>query len=184
MTPPFFLFYTKRHRHACLHKVNGCWRRPSVNVFDYQFEYGLEPNLKTSPGGLRDLQTAIWVMARKFGTTDPAELERLGMLTTQERQWLEDGRRFLWWVRFGLHLLAERKEDHLQFQYQRALAQRLGFADTSARLGVERFMHHYYRHVMALREVNDILLQHFDETILRARERPREPRLLHLYEEI
>lgn len=136
-------------------------------------EYGLEPNLKTSPGGLRDLQTAIWVMARKFGTTDPAELERLGMLTTQERQWLEDGRRFLWWVRFGLHLLAERKEDHLQFQYQRALAQRLGFADTSARLGVERFMHHYYRHVMALREVNDILLQHFDETILRARERPR-----------
>lgn len=136
-------------------------------------EYGLEPNVKTSPGGLRDLQTAIWVMARKFETTDLSALEKLGMLTAQERVWLEDGRRFLWWVRFGLHLLAERKEDHLQFEYQRALAQRLGFADTSAKLGVERFMHHYYRHVMALREVNDILLQHFDESILRARERPR-----------
>ncbi len=136
-------------------------------------EYGLEPNLKTSPGGLRDLQTAIWVMARKFGTTDLGNLEKLGMLTAQERVWLEDGRRFLWWVRFGLHLLAERKEDHLQFEYQRALAQRLGFADTRAKLGVERFMHHYYRHIIALREVNDILLQHFDESILRARERPR-----------
>jgi len=136
-------------------------------------EYGLEPNLKTSPGGLRDLQTAIWVMARKFDTTDLGDLEKLGMLTAQERVWLEDARRFLWWVRFGLHLLAKRKQDHLQFEYQRTLAQRLGFADTSARLGVERFMHHYYRHVMALREVNDILLQHFDETILRARERPR-----------
>jgi [protein-PII] uridylyltransferase len=136
-------------------------------------EYGLEPNVKTSPGGLRDLQTAMWVMARKFGTTDPDDLEKLGMLTAQERVWLEDGRRFLWWVRFGLHLLAERKEDHLQFEYQRALAQRLGFADTSAKLGVERFMHHYYRHIIALREVNDILLQYFDETILRARERPR-----------
>jgi len=136
-------------------------------------EYGLEPNLKTSPGGLRDLQTAIWVMARKFATTDLGDLEKLGMLTPQERVWLEDGRRFLWWVRFGLHLLAERKEDHLQFEYQRALAQRLGFADTSAKLGVERFMHHYYRHIIALREVNDILLQHFDESILRARERPR-----------
>lgn len=136
-------------------------------------EYGLEPNLKTSPGGLRDLQTAIWVMARKFATTDLGDLEKLGMLTPQEREWLEDGRRFLWWVRFGLHLLAERKEDRLQFEYQRALAQRLGFADTSAKLGVERFMHHYYRHIIALREVNDILLQHFDESILRARERPR-----------
>ncbi|MEZ5558372.1 MAG: [protein-PII] uridylyltransferase [Pseudomonadales bacterium] len=136
-------------------------------------EYGLEPNLKTSPGGLRDLQTAIWVAARKFDTSDPAELERLGMLAPLEREWLENGRRFLWWVRFGLHLLAGRKEDHLQFEYQRGLAQRLGFADTSARLGVERFMHYYYRHVMELREVNDILLQHFDETILRARERPK-----------
>ncbi len=136
-------------------------------------EYGLEPNVKTSPGGLRDLQTAIWVMARKFGTTDLGDLEKLGMLTAQERVWLEDGRRFLWWVRFGLHLLAERKEDHLQFEYQRALAQRLGFADTSAKLGVERFMHHYYRHIIELREVNDILLQHFDESILRAREKPR-----------
>lgn len=136
-------------------------------------EYGLEPNIKTSPGGLRDLQTAIWVMARKFGTSDPEVLEKLGMLTPQERLWLDNGRRFLWWVRFGLHLLAERKEDHLQFEYQRTLAQRLGFADTSAKLGVERFMLHYYRHIIGLREVNDILLQHFDETILRARERPR-----------
>jgi [protein-PII] uridylyltransferase len=136
-------------------------------------EYGLEPNVKTSPGGLRDLQTAIWVMARKFKTTDPQALEQLGMLTAEERVWLEAGQRFLWWVRFGLHLLAQRKEDHLQFEYQRALAQRLGFADTRAKLGVERFMHHYYRHIIELREVNDILLQHFDESILRARERPK-----------
>lgn len=136
-------------------------------------EYGLEPNVKTSPGGLRDLQTAIWVMARKFGTTDLEDLERLGMLTPQEREWLVNARRFLWWVRFGLHLVAERKEDHLQFEYQRTLSQRLGFADTSAKLGVERFMLHYYRHVLGLREVNDVLLQYFDETILRARERPR-----------
>lgn len=136
-------------------------------------EYGLEPNLKTSPGGLRDIQTALWVLARKFRTTDPAALERLGMLTAEERAWLEDGRRFLWWVRYGLHLLAGRKDDQLQFQHQRTLSQRLGFADTSARLGVERFMHHYYRHIIELAEVNDILLQHFDESILRARERPR-----------
>jgi len=136
-------------------------------------EYGLEPNIKSSPGGLRDLQTAMWVFDRKFGTTNPDALEELGMLTRQEKDWLVDGRRFLLWVRFGLHLLAKRKDDRLQFEFQRSLAQRLGFVDTSARLGVERFMHHYYRHVLALREVNDILLQHFDESILRANEKPK-----------
>ncbi|MFW6041381.1 MAG: [protein-PII] uridylyltransferase [Guyparkeria sp.] len=159
--PPKRFFRAKRDEQELRH-------RQYDNV-----EYGLEPNLKTSPGGLRDLQTAIWVMARMFGTTDLGALERLGMLTAQERQWLEDGRRFLWWVRFGLHLLAGRKEERLQFEYQRALAQRLGFVDTSAKLGVERFMHHYYRHIIELREVNDILLQHFDESILRAKEKPR-----------
>lgn len=127
-------------------------------------EYNLEPNIKTSPGGLRDIHTAMWICARKFGTTDPHTLVDLGVLTTSEMNWLVEGRRFLWWVRFGLHLLAERKEDQLQFSYQRELAQKLGFVDTDAQRGVERFMHHYYRHVLALTEVNDILIQHFVES--------------------
>jgi [protein-PII] uridylyltransferase len=52
------------------------------------------------------------------------------------------------------------------------LASRLGYHDTDAQLGVEQFMHDYYHHVLALREVNDILLQHFDEAILRAHYAP------------
>ncbi len=136
-------------------------------------DYGLEPNIKSSPGGLRDLQTVLWVCLRQYGTAEPKALEDFSALTREERVWLEDGQRFLWWVRFGLHLVAERKEDRLQFEYQRALAERLGFADTDAKLGVERFMKHYYQHVLALREVNDIVLQYFDESILRSREKPR-----------
>ena len=128
-------------------------------------DYGLEPNLKSSPGGLRDYHTAMWVCLRHFGTNRPEDLVQLGALTAQEAEWLTEGRRYLWWVRFGLHLLAGRKEDRLQFEHQRELARRLGFADTEAQLGVERFMHTYYRHVLALREVNDILLQHFEEQI-------------------
>jgi len=135
-------------------------------------DYGLEPNIKSSPGGLRDLQTVLWVFLRQFNTAAPKDLEAFGALTRQERVWLEDGRRFLWWVRFGLHLVAGRKEDRLQFEYQRTLAQRLGFADTGAKLGVERFMKLYYQHVLELRELNDIVLQYFDESILRNNEKP------------
>ena len=60
----------------------------------------------------------------------------LGVLTEDEKRWLVEGRRFLWWVRFGLHLVAERKEERLQFEYQRELARRLGFVDTDAQSGV------------------------------------------------
>ena len=132
-------------------------------------DYGLEPNVKSSPGGLRDYHTAMWVCLRHFGTSDPEALVSLGALTEQEKDWLVEGRRFLWWVRFGLHIITGRKEDRLQFEHQRELAQRLGYADTEAQLGVERFMHAYYRHVASLREVNDILLQHFEEQIFNDR---------------
>ena len=136
-------------------------------------DYDLEPNLKGAPGGLRDIQTILWITQRHTGSADLAELVDSGLLTPLESQWLADGRRFLWHVRFGLHLIAGRKEDRLLFDYQRELARRFGYEDTGAQLGVEQFMHDYYRHVLLLREVNDILLQHFDEAILRAGERPK-----------
>ena len=127
-------------------------------------DYDLEPNLKASPGGLRDLQTAMWICERQFGSSDPQTLQNLGVITEQERDWLINGKRYLWWVRYGLHLVAGRKDDRLQFEHQRQLARRLGYVDTGARLGVERFMHQYYRYVLTLREVNDILLLHVEET--------------------
>jgi len=129
-------------------------------------EYGLEPNLKNSPGGLRDIHTVLWILRREFGTAQVSELLAQSVLTEQEIDWLVEGKRFLSWVRFGLHLIAGRKDDRLQFEYQRELAQRFGYVDTDAKRGVERFMQHYYRHVLALRELNDIVLQIFEENIL------------------
>lgn len=136
-------------------------------------DYGLEPNVKESPGGLRDVHVAMWVVERQFRTRELSALQDLGVLTEQESNWLADGRRYLNWVRFGLHLVAGRKDDRFQFEHQRTLAQRLGYADTETGRGVEHFMHEYYRQVLLLREVNDIMLQYFDENILRKKERTR-----------
>ena len=131
-------------------------------------EYNLEPNIKGSPGGLRDIQTVGWIIKRHFGNADLTDLSGRGFLTADEATTLYEGRRFLWKVRFGLHLTAGRNEDRLLFDNQRVLAQRFGYADSAGQLAVERFMHDYYRYVLALREVNDVLLQHFDEAILRS----------------
>ena len=138
-----------------------------------EVDHGLEPNIKGAPGGLRDIQTVLWLTQRHCGEAAPPQLVRRGFLTPLEARWLRDGKRFLWRVRFGLHLLAGRREDRLLFDHQRALATRFGYEDTEAKLAVEQFMHDYYRHVLLLREVNDILLQHFDEAIARAGERRR-----------
>lgn len=135
-------------------------------------EYNLEPNVKSSPGGLRDIQTVDWIMRRHFGNARLEEQGLRGFLTPDESTALDEGRRFLWRVRYGLHLLAGRKEDRLLFDYQRTLAERFGYVDTEAQLAVEQFMHDYYRRVLTLTEVNDVLLQHFDETILRAHYAP------------
>ncbi|HSG91277.1 MAG TPA: [protein-PII] uridylyltransferase [Pseudomonadales bacterium] len=136
-------------------------------------EYNLEPNVKSGPGGLRDLQMIGWIAKRHFGTSDLEHLIGLGFLSATELLSLVEGRDFLWRVRWGLHELANRGEDRLLFDHQRELAEKLGYEDVEGQLAVERFMHDYYARVMALRELNDVILQHFDEVIVRAGEEVR-----------
>ena len=128
--------------------------------------HNLEPNVKEGPGGLRDIQTIGWVARRHFGAKTLAELVDHGILTTEELAALESGRRFLWRVRFALHVLTRRAENRLLFDYQRQLAEMLDFEDDGDRLGVERLMKRYYREVMEVSRLNEMLLGHFEEVIL------------------
>ncbi|CAM3687450.1 [protein-PII] uridylyltransferase [Parendozoicomonas haliclonae] len=132
-----------------------------------QTMYNLEPNLKSSPGGLRDLHMIGWVARRHFGTNDPRELVNIGFLIEREYQVLVRARDFLWQVRWALHRLAKRPEDRLLFDHQRTLAKEFGYEDIEGgALAVEQFMQKYFRAVMSLGVLNDLLLQHFDVTIL------------------
>jgi [protein-PII] uridylyltransferase len=131
-------------------------------------EYNLEPNVKSSPGGLRDIQTLSWIALRQYGISDPRALEELGFLTAEELNILLNGRKFLWRVRYALHMLTGREEDRLLFDHQRELAGFFGYEDSNIRLAVEQFMHRYYRWVLALAQLNEVLIQHFDQVILRS----------------
>ncbi len=135
--------------------------------------HNLEPNVKEGPGGLRDILTIAWVARRHFGAQTLSELVDHGFLTTEEYGALESGRRFLWRVRFALHVLTRRAEDRLLFDHQRLLAEALEFEDDGDRLGVERLMKRYYREVMELSRLNEMLLEHFEEVILHVRRRDR-----------
>ena len=129
--------------------------------------YNLEPNIKEGPGGLRDIQTISWVTQRQFGTQVLHELVDQGFLSELEYRTLVRGRDFLWQVRCGLHQLAGRREERLLFDHQRALAKLFGYRDRQGALAVEQFMKRYYRTIKDLSLLNEILLQHFDEAILK-----------------
>ncbi|HUP92044.1 MAG TPA: [protein-PII] uridylyltransferase [Solimonas sp.] len=129
--------------------------------------YKLEPNVKESPGGLRDIHTIGWVTKRHFGAQTLAELRERGFLTKQECDELFAGQDFLWRVRFALHMITNRREDRLLFDHQVKVAQLFGYQDNDKNRAVEQFMQLYYRTIKSLSCLNDMILQLFDEAILR-----------------
>jgi len=133
-------------------------------------EYNLEPNVKGSPGGLRDIQTILWVARRHFGTLNLHAMVGQGFLLESEYTLLASSQEFLWKVRYALHMLAGRAEDRLLFDHQSKVATLLGFEDSDSKRAIERFMQKYYRVVMAIAELSDLIVQHFEEQILRAGE--------------
>lgn len=130
--------------------------------------HNLEPNIKEGPGGLRDIQMVGWVAKRHFGADTLHELVTHEFLTESEFQTLSEGQSYLWQIRFALHLQAGRREDRLLFDYQRELAHQFGYRDVDHARAVEQFMKPYYRTIMELSRLNEMLLALFQEAILYA----------------
>jgi [protein-PII] uridylyltransferase len=133
-------------------------------------EYNLEPNVKGGPGALRDIQNIGWVAKRYFGEADLVDLVERNFLTDSEYKALLDGQDFLWRVRYALHMITNREEDRLLFNLQEEVAEMFGYTDREGQIAVEHLMQDYFRQVFRLRTLNIILLQHFDEAILRDNE--------------
>lgn len=106
--------------------------------------YILEPNIKESEGGLRDIQTAVWVAKLKYKVTAMRELVIKGVLSEEELDAFAQAKEYLWRIRNELHYLAGRKNDQITFEAQAALAAFCGFQDHGKTLAVEELMRHYY----------------------------------------
>ena len=138
-------------------------------------EFDLEPNVKESPGGLRDIQTIHWIAKRAYEVSGLEKLAGKGFYTEEEYNSLKSAEIFLWRVRFGLHTLAKRPEERLDFANQRQLAQMFGYRDTPQRLAVEQFMQRYYQTASIVREITDVLTQLLGEELDRNEERTITP---------
>jgi len=127
----------------------------------------LEPDIKNAPGGLRDLHTIIWVVRKHFRTTRLITLVDEGLLTQNEFRLLDEAEQFLKRTRFALHMAAGRSQNRLLFDLQATVADMMGFQLEDTKQRIEAFMKQVYRMTLRIGEFNDMLLQNFEETVLR-----------------
>ncbi|OOG39271.1 [protein-PII] uridylyltransferase [Rhodanobacter sp. C05] len=128
--------------------------------------YNLEPNLKDGPGGLRTLDSLRWLGRRLAHADDLPGMVVEGLLDPAEQAALEQSELTLRRYRYALHLEAGRPEERLLFDYQRALAARLGFEDEHEKnLGVEQFMQGYYRAASQVERLGVQVAERFEEML-------------------
>lgn len=131
--------------------------------------YNLEPNIKSSPGGLRDVQTIGWIAKRHFQTHSDESLVEYGYMTADEFVELRDCMNWLWRIRFALHLEVGKREDRLLFDFQPGVAVRLGYGN-EGKQSVELMMKDYFKVVLRVSELNQMLLQFFQQAVLGAQD--------------
>ena len=125
--------------------------------------YNLEPDVKSSPGGLRDIHTIDWLLknSNRYQTniTSIASL-----LTYEERKELNKAKYWLWVIRFLLHKQANREEDRLLFEHQISVAEKLFPSIQNPNQAAEKLMHRFYRSSLSVSEINATFLQGIKES--------------------
>lgn len=152
------------------------------NRFRHQ-KYGntiklLEPNVKKSAGGLRDLHTLLWI----FKSTDPdfwnlpedqsmckGMLEvmfKKGLISEEKFHAVIDAFEFLLWTRIKLHLAVDGFTDVLDFNVKEKVAVELGYSDSGDRNAVEIFMRDYYLKAREILMLNKIFTTKFEKSLI------------------
>ncbi len=134
--------------------------------------YELEPDIKESPGGLRDIQVLLWCAQAAGLAETPEDLLTSGILNREEWGELTASRAFLSDLRLRLHLMSERAENRLLFEKQIPLALSLGIRATSGLDAAELLMQRYYRNAHNVELLNAIAMCSLEERLLKTNTRP------------
>lgn len=127
--------------------------------------YNLEPDIKYSPGGLRDLHLLYWVALHHSGAQTLEDILQSGFIYPQEYQQLQESRAFLFKVRFALHLILTRYDNRLLFDRQIKVSELLGFRGEGNQ-AVEKMMKCFFQALHRISLISNLLIQHYRENVL------------------
>jgi len=113
----------------------------------------LEPNVKRSRGGLREMQFIRWIGFIRYGESDFDALAEAGWLSKEEQLKLRGANDFLLWVRNDLHFQHGNAEDVLDRTEQLRIAALRNYPEIAGLLPVEQFMREYFQHTSGVREI-------------------------------
>ncbi|MEK6233495.1 MAG: hypothetical protein N2C14_02190, partial [Planctomycetales bacterium] len=151
----FFKGFLRRYRR----KAQGCFKRLLAAIGESRDQershYGetvhlLEPNVKRSQGGLRDVHLLRWIGFARHGTPDPERLRMMGAVDDDDYRKFRAAHEFLLRLRNDMHFRSGRAHDLLDRAEQLRVAEAFGFEGDAGALPVERFMQEYFRHTRAV----------------------------------
>lgn len=124
--------------------------------------YNLEPDLKYSPGGLRDLHLIYWIALRHSNAMSLHSILQSGFIYPEEYARLQQAQQFLFKVRFALHLILKRYDNRLLFDRQIKVAQLLGYQGEGNQ-AVEQMMKDFFQTLATIRTLSEILTTHYQQ---------------------
>jgi len=127
--------------------------------------YLLEPNIKESRGGLRDIHAVLWTSKVLFGLGDARSLEEAEIITAKERAAMEEAWDFLLQIRSRLHHVKSGKNDRLFFEYQEEIARFFDYRDSNNMLAVEDFMQRLHKYLQTLAAISDLFFEYVEELL-------------------
>ncbi|MCA1928163.1 MAG: [protein-PII] uridylyltransferase [Calditerrivibrio sp.] len=153
-------YILKRGKYAFLMaKINDV-RKRMKKYRDSIFK--IEPNIKDGIGGTRDYNSVYWINKVLYGSEKLSTLVHEKIISFDEYDNFISSVEFIFKVRVRLHYFHNRKNDNLNMESQKYIAESLGYSDTSYSLGVELFLRDYYK---AARIISDITHKVFDNTL-------------------
>ena len=131
-----------------------------VNRYEKYFneDSNLEPHIKEGLGAIRDLNTVTWITNFLNLGKNYKELHENKFLDKDEYKDFLEVTKFMYTLRCTLHIIANRREDRLLFDFQEDLANKLGYKKTKTKRASENLMHNYYRITKKIQLLTDISL--------------------------
>jgi len=132
-------------------------------------EFNLEPDLKESPGCLRDFQTALWILEHCFKIKKLEDCIKLNLFTREEIVSVNKSYAHIKSLRYILNLYSN--SNRFSFENQLLLAKKSKLNSSKKSSAVEKFMRIFFLHASNLSDFNELVFQAYEDQ-LNIRKRP------------